>query len=54
MDRARNPVVFRTLELLGLDLSTRGDLDRVRDQTIRSVAGAAVGEVRPEFELNFL
>ena len=53
-DRARNPVVFRTLELLGLDLSARGELERVREHTIRSVAGAAVGEVRPEFELDFL
>lgn len=54
MTRGRNPVILKTLELLGIDLSSRHDLDRYREWPLRNVAGALVGEVRAEFELEFL
>ncbi|HSP15004.1 MAG TPA: asparaginase [Thermoanaerobaculia bacterium] len=54
MERGRNPVILRTLELLGLDLAGRPGLQRYRDWPLRNVVGALVGEVRAEFELEFL
>ncbi len=54
MGRGRNPVIVRTLELLGLDLEKRPGLERYRDWPLRNVAGDLVGEVRAEFELEFL
>lgn len=48
MNRGRNPVILRTLELLGIGT------DVAWDMTIRNVVGTAVGEVRAEFELEFL
>ena len=54
MERGRNPVIMRTLELLGLDVSARKGLERYREWPLRNVAGNVVGEVRAEFELEFL
>jgi L-asparaginase II len=54
MERGRNPVILRTLELLGLDVAGRPGLERYRDWPLRNVAGNLVGEVRAEFDLEFL
>ena len=54
MDRARNPVILRTLELLGIDVSSHPALQPLRSWPLRNVAGTLVGEVRPEFELEIL
>jgi L-asparaginase II len=54
MERGRNPVILRTLELLGLDAGSHAELHRYRDWPLRNVAGNLVGEVRAEFELEFL
>jgi L-asparaginase II len=54
MDRGRNPVILRLLELLGLDLDTRPELEPYRASTIRNHAGVTVGETRAEFELEIL
>lgn len=54
MERGRNPVILRTLELLGLDVSARKGLERYREWPLRNIAGAVVGAVRAEFELQFL
>jgi L-asparaginase II len=54
MTRGRNPVILKTLELLGLDVADAPELERWRDRGIRSVAGGPVGEVRAEFELEIL
>ena len=53
MERGRNPVILRTLELLGIDIGRPG-LESYRSFPIRNVAGAVVGEVRAEFELEIL
>ncbi len=54
MTRGRNPVILRTLELLGIELESRSQLNPYRQWPIRSVAGQLVGEVRSEFELQFI
>ena len=54
MLRGRNPVILRTLELLGLDLSGRSELEPFRNWSVYNVVGNLVGEVRPEFELEML
>ena len=54
MTRGRNPVIIRTLDLLGLDTASRPELQRYRDWPLRNVSGTLVGEVRAEFELEFL
>jgi L-asparaginase II len=54
MGRGRNPVIMRTLEQLGLDLESRPAVQRYRDWPLRNVAGDLVGEVRAEFDLEFL
>ena len=54
MTRGRNPVIMRTLDLLGLDAASRPELARYRDWPLRNVAGTLVGEVKSEFELEFL
>jgi L-asparaginase II len=54
MTRGRNPVVFKTLELLGIDVAARPELQRYRDWPLRNVAGTLVGDVRAEFELEML
>ncbi len=54
MTRGRNPVIIRTLDLLGLDAASKPELQRYRDWPLRNVAGTLVGEVRAEFELEWL
>jgi L-asparaginase II len=54
MTRGRNPVILRTLELLGVDVAGAAELQRYRDWPLRNVVGTVVGEVRAEFELEFL
>jgi L-asparaginase II len=54
MTRGRNPVIFRTLELLGVDVAAAPGLQRYRDWPLRNVAGTLVGDVRAEFELETL
>ena len=54
MERGRNPVIIRTLELLGIDVKNYPGLQRYREWPLRNVAGKLVGEVRAEFELEFL
>ena len=51
MDRARNPAILRVLEQLGIDLDARG---LRREWPVRNHAGAVVGDVRAEFELEVL
>ncbi len=53
MDRGRDPVILRVLELLGAD-TERPELERFRDGTVHNYAGTVVGEVRAEFELEVL
>jgi len=54
MTRGRNPVILKTLELLGLDLASKPELQRYREWPLRNVVGTLVGDVRAEFELEFL
>lgn len=54
MTRGRNPVILKTLELLGIDLAARPELQRYREWPLRNVAGTLVGDVRAEFELEML
>jgi hypothetical protein len=54
MSRGRNPAILRLLELLGIDLDARPELQRWRDGRIHNHAGTLVGEVRAEFELEVL
>lgn len=54
MTRGRNPVILRTLELLGLDATAAPELQRYREWPLRNVVGTLVGEVRAEFELEFV
>ena len=54
MSRARNPVIMKTLQLLGLDAGSKPELERYREWPLRNVAGRVVGAVRAEFELKFL
>ena len=53
MTRGRDPVIIKTLELLGVDVSAP-ELQRFRDWPLRNVAGTLVGDVRAEFELEWL
>lgn len=54
MERGRNPVILRVLELLGIDLDARPSLGRFRKASLHNHAGTHVGEVRAEFELEIL
>lgn len=54
MDRGRNPVILRLLELLGIDLDARPELAPYRHSELRNHAGTLVGDVRAEFELESL
>ncbi|HEX7155414.1 MAG TPA: asparaginase [Thermoanaerobaculia bacterium] len=54
MGRGRNPVILRTLELLGIDVSARPELHRYREWPLHNAAGTPVGEVRAEFELEIV
>jgi len=53
-DRARYPAILRTLEALGIDVSARHGLQKFRQREIRNHAGTLVGDVRAEFELEFV
>ena len=52
-NRARNPVILKTLELLGLPVEAPA-LERYRVRPVKNVAGRVVGEVKAEFDLTFL
>jgi L-asparaginase II len=54
MTRGRDPVIIKTLELLGVDVAGPPELQRFRDWPIRNVAGTLVGEVRADFALEVL
>ena len=54
MDRGRNPAILRLLELLGIELDGRTELEPFRDRSLRNHAGQVVGEVRAELELEVL
>ena len=54
MERGRNPVILRVLELLGLDLGARPELQPYRHWPVYNHAGTLVGDVRAEFELEVL
>jgi L-asparaginase II len=54
MTRGRNPVILRTLELLGLDLETAPELQRYRAWPLRNISGTLIGEVKAEFDLDML
>jgi L-asparaginase II len=54
MERGRNPVILRLLELLGIDLDARPELQPFRHWPLRNHAGTLVGDVRAEFELEIL
>lgn len=54
MGRGRNPVILRALELLGLDPAGRPALEPHREWLVRNVAGNVVGEVRADFDLEFV
>jgi L-asparaginase II len=54
MKRGRDPVVIRTLELLGLDVAAKPELARHRQRVVKNVVGKVVGEVRAEFELSYV
>ena len=53
-DRARYPAILRTLEALGIDVSARHGLQKFRQWQIRNHAGTLVGDVRAEFDLEFI
>jgi L-asparaginase II len=54
MDRGRNPVIIRLLELLGLDPEARPELESWREWPRFNHSGTRVGEVRAEFDLEVL
>lgn len=54
MTRARNPVILRTLELLGIDCRSHPALQRYQEWPLRNVVGEVVGQVRSEFTLQVL
>lgn len=54
MDRGRNPAILHILELLGIDLDARPELEPFRRSIVTNHAGTPVGEVRAEFELEAL
>jgi L-asparaginase II len=54
MVRGRNPVILKTLEILGADVASASELQPFRRQQVSNVVGKIVGEVRAEFELEML
>ena len=52
--RGRNPVILKTLESIGIDVSSIPELKPYRDSSIHNVVGTEVGEVRAEFDLEVL
>jgi L-asparaginase II len=51
MERGRNPVILRLLEILGIELGAFTELEPLRHWPLHNHAGTLVGEVRAEFEL---
>jgi len=47
-------VILKTLDLLGFDVASKPELQRYREWPLRNVAGTLVGEVRAEFQLEFV
>ena len=54
MERGRNPVILHLLELLGIDLGARPELQPFRHWPLRNHAGTLVGDVRAEFDIEVL
>jgi L-asparaginase II len=54
MERGRNPVILRVLDLLGLDPGGRPELEPYRRRIVTNHAGTHVGDVRAELELEVL
>jgi L-asparaginase II len=54
MGRGRDPVLLRVLELLGIDLDARPELEPFRAWPLHNHTGTRVGEVRAEFQLEVL
>ena len=54
MARGRNPVILKTLEILGADILSAPELQPFRRQQVLNVVGKIVGEVRAEFDLEIL
>jgi L-asparaginase II len=54
MVRGRNPVILKTLEVIGADIPSAPELQPFRRQQVLNVAGKIVGEVRAEFDLEVL
>jgi len=54
MTRGRNPVILKTLEILGCGVGDKPNLQRYREWPLRNVVGTLVGEVRAEFDLEFV
>lgn len=54
MERGRNPVILKLLEILGVDLDARPELAPYRHWEMRNHAGTMVGDVRAEFELEIV
>jgi hypothetical protein len=54
MGRGRNPVILKTLEILGVDVTGAPELQPFRRPSITNVVGTVAGEVRAEFELEML
>jgi L-asparaginase II len=54
MARGRNPVILKTLELLGTDIASALDLQAFRRPQVTNWIGTVVGEVRAEFDLEML
>lgn len=53
-ERSRNPVVLRTLEILGAPPEPSLELDQFVDPAVYNIEGMVVGEVKAEFDLTFL
>jgi L-asparaginase II len=53
-ERGRTPAIMHTLKILGLDAAARPEMAGYREWPLRNHAGLLVGDVRPEFDLEFL
>jgi len=54
MGRGRNPVILKTLEILGAGVDDFPELQPFRRIPVTNVVGTVVGEVRADFELETL
>jgi len=54
MGRGRNPVILKTLEVLGADVASAPELQPFRRPQVTNVVGKIAGEVRAEVELEML